>query len=134
MRALLTRTQVKVNVVILLRIRHYVVVVLSHGAVFGDLEVVLLCDQHSLQGVQSPLLFLVRNKHSAFLTVKRSIDTGYRSKLQKISCQTVIDQSLNAYLAKYVPNVAFGQALVVDESDGVIPETHPMKNYSTFGS
>ena len=107
MRTLLSRTQVEVYVVILLRIRHYVVVVLSHGAVLGHLEVVLLCDQHSLQGVQSPLLFFVGDKHAAFLAVKRSIDTSYCSKLQKISCQTAIDQSLNAYLAKYVPNVAF---------------------------
>merc|ERR1719367_130427 len=89
-RTLLSRTQVKVNIVILLWIRHYVVVVLPHSAVLGDLEVVLLGDQHRLQGVQSPLLLLVGNKHSAFLAVKRSIDTGHRSKL-----------------AKYVPNVAF---------------------------
>ena len=124
MRTLLSRTQVKVYIVILLRIRHNIVVVLAHGAVLGDLEVVLLCDQHCLQGVQCPLLFFVGDEHSAFLAVKRSIDTGYCSKLQKISCQTAIDQSLNAYLAKYVPDVAFRQALVVDESDGVIPETH----------
>ena len=96
MRTLLSGTQIKVNVVILLRIRHYVVVVLSHRAVLGDLEVILLCDQHCLQGVQSPLLFLVGDKHSAFFAVECSIDAGYCSKLQMISCQSAIDQSLNA--------------------------------------
>ena len=107
MRTLLPGTQVKVNIVILLWICHYVVVVLSHRAVLGDLEVILLCDQHCFQGVQSPLLLLVGDKHSAFLAVKRSIDAGHRSKLQMISCQSAIDQVLNAYLAEYVPDVTF---------------------------
>ena len=131
---LLPGTQVKVNIVILLWIRHYVVVVLSHRAVLGDLEVILLCDQHRLQGIQSPLLLLVGDKHSAFFAVKRSVDAGHGSKLQMISCQLTMDQVMNAYLAEYVPDVAFGQALVIDKSDGVIPETHPMKNYSNFES
>ena len=129
MRTLLPGTQVKVNIVILLWIRHYVVVVLSHRAVLGDLEVILLCDQHCLQGVQSPLLLLVGDKHSAFFAVKRSVDAGHGSKLQMISCQLTMDQVMNAYLAEYVPDVAFGQALVIDESDGVVPDRSTNKKW-----
>ena len=94
MRSLLPGTQViEVNIIVLFRIRHYVVVVLSHRAVLGDLQVILLRDQHCLQGVQSPLLLLVRDKHSAFFAVKGSIDARYRSKLQMISCQLAMDQA-----------------------------------------
>lgn len=54
----------------------HVVVVLSDSRVFRDLQVVLLGDEHRLQGVQGSLLLLVRDKDTALLAVKGAIDAG----------------------------------------------------------
>ena len=41
---------------------------------------------------------------------------------------------MNSYLAKYVPHVAFGQALVIDESDGVVPDRSRNKEWPNIAT
>ena len=54
------------------------------------LEMILFGDQHRLQSIESSLLLFVGDKHAPLLAVKRSINTGYGSKLK-----TIILKALN---------------------------------------
>ena len=49
-----------------------------------NLKMIFLGDQHRLQGIESSLLLFVGDKHAPLLAVKRSINTGYGSKLRTI--------------------------------------------------
>ena len=61
-------------------IGHDVVVVFPHSRILGDLQMIFFGDQHGLQGIQGPLLFFVRNKHSAFFAIKCPINAGHGTK------------------------------------------------------
>ena len=84
---------------------------------------VFLGYQHRLQRVQRTLLLLVRHENSALLAVKRTVNAGHRSELKLVGEVNLIRNFiLLLYLAKDIPNVALGQALVVDECDGIVAE------------
>merc|ERR1712223_315792 len=58
-------------------IGHDVVVIFPNSRILGDLQMIFFGDQHGLQGIQGTLLFFVRNKHSAFFTIKCPINAGH---------------------------------------------------------
>ena len=67
-------------------------------------------DEHGLQRVEGTLLFLVGHEDTALLAVEGAVDASHRPEL-----------------GEDVPNVALGQALVVDKRDGVVAKLVSLK-------